>query len=126
MAVRTNADDVRLIMDNCTVDDEVIDAIIVAANAVVDQVFSGDTTTGASLLEQIEKWFTAHLIASGPQRQAAQEEIQDARIKYTGTWGKKLESTSYGQAVLAMDVSGKMAKLGKGTVKMRAIISFDE
>ena len=55
MAVRTTHDEVLEIMDSgCTVSHSVIDRLITAASAVVDQVFLGDADIGDTLLEEIE------------------------------------------------------------------------
>jgi len=74
----------------------------------------------------LEKWLTAHMLAVTIQRTAAEEEIMDARVKWTGYWGQKLLSTSYGQTVLILDYTGKMAKAGKASASMNAVKSFDE
>lgn len=126
MAVRTNSDDVMAIMGDTTLDTDVIDSLIVAANAVVNQIFLNDTTMDSTLLTEIEKWFTAHMIASSIQRTGLIEKVGDAAITYTGKFGEKLSSTPYGQMVLTIDVSGKMAKAGKAGASMYAITSFDE
>lgn len=126
MAVRTTAAEVLDIMDSgCTVSTNIITRLIVAASAVVDQVFENDTDIGDTLLEEIECWLTAHMIASSVYRTASEEEVGDARVKYTGQFGKKLESTPYGQMVLTLDTTGKMAKMGKSGASITAITSFD-
>jgi hypothetical protein len=102
-----------------------MDAFIVAANALVNKVFSGDTTIGVTLLKEIEKYLTAHIVSSTIRRMGKEEEIQDARIVYTGTWKEGLSSTPYGQTVLTLDTSGKMAKAGKAVASIKAITSFD-
>jgi hypothetical protein len=55
----------------------------------------------------------------------AEEQLGDARIKYTGQWGKGFESTPYGQLLLAMDPSGLIAKSGLKVASVYAIKSFD-
>lgn len=126
MAVRTTAAEVLDIMDSgCTVSTTIISRLIVAASAVVDQVFEDDTDIGDTLLEEIECWLTAHMIASSIYRTASEEEVGDARVRYTGQFGKKLESTPYGQVVLTLDWTGKMSKLGKISASISAIESFD-
>lgn len=126
MAVRTTAEKVLDIMDSgCTVSTSIINRLIVAASAVVDQVFENDTDIGNTLLEEIECWLTAHMIASSVYRTASEEEVGDARVRYTGQWGKKLESTPYGQMLLVLDTTGKMAKMGKSGASIMAITSFD-
>ena len=120
--MRVIASEVRQIMENCTLDDQTIDAFIVGANELVTQVYAGDITMTTKLLKEIEKWFTAHMIASTIQRTATEEEVGDARVKYTGYFSKKLESTPYGQMVLTLDISGKMSKAGKTAISIKAII----
>jgi len=125
MANRTTAAEVKTILPNCTVSDTIVTTLITSANAVVTEVFSNDTDIGDTLLEEIEKWFTAHMIASSLQRTASDEKLGDAAVKYTGQWGKKLESTPYGQMVLTLDFTGKMGKLGKQGATITAVTSFD-
>ena len=127
MAVRTTHDEVLEIMDSdCSVSHAVVDRLIIAASAVVDQVFENDTDIGTTLLEEIECWLTAHMIASTLYRTTSEEKVGDATAKYTGQWGKKLESTPYGQMVLTLDTTGKMAKLGKAAASIFAIPSFED
>jgi len=127
MAVRTTHDEVLEIMDSgCTVSHSVIDRLITAASAVVDQVFLGDADIGDTLLEEIECWYTAHMIASTLYRTTSEEKVGDATAKYTGQWGKKLESTPYGQMVLILDTTGKMARAGKIAASIHAVESFND
>ena len=124
--MRITAVEVRQIMENCTVDEQIIDAFIVGANELITNIFAGDSTVSPKLLKELEKWLTAHMLAVTIQRTAAEEEIMDARVKWTGYWGQKLLSTSYGQTVLILDYTGKMAKAGKASASMNAVKSFDE
>lgn len=128
MAMRVNASEVRQILQNCTesdVNNQTMDTFITAANAVINKTFEGDTTIGTVLLKEIEKYFTAHIVTSTIRRMAKEEEIQDARVVYTGVWKEGLSSTPYGQMVLTLDTSGKMAKAGKGVASIKTITSFD-
>jgi hypothetical protein len=126
MAIRVVASEVRQIMDNCTLSDQVVDSFIVAANAVINKVFAEDTETGATLLKEIEKWFTAHMIASTLSRTTSEEKVGDASLKYTGQWGKNLDSTPYGQMVKVLDTSSKMSNVGKMLASIYAVKQFDE
>ena len=125
MAIRTTADDIKEIMDGLTASDSIIDTFIIAASAVVDQVFAGDTTIGETLLKEIERWLTAHFIASTIFRQAAKEKIGEADVTYVGKWGENLASTSYGQTVKLLDITGKMSQIGKSAATVVAVKSFD-
>jgi len=125
MAVRTTAAEVKEIMDNCTLDDTVVDAYIVGANAWIDNILADDITLGDTLLETLEQWFTAHMIAVSTCRTASKEKLGEAAVEYTGKWGMKLNSTSYGQMVLTLDTTGLLAKAGKESASIYAITSFD-
>lgn len=125
MAVRVNALEVTQIMDGCTLSEETVDAFIVAANLLINKVFSGDTTTGEDMLKEIEKWFAAHMIASTLWRVATKEKIGEVSIEYTGAFGENLASTPYGQMVKQLDTTGKMNNIGKKAASIYAITSFD-
>jgi len=125
MAIRTTSAEVLQLLDGCTLSSTIIDIFIGAASRLVDSVYSGDSTMTDTQLEDIETWLTAHMVASTLHRQTSQEEVDGASVKYTGYWSKNLESTSYGQMVLILDVSGKMALAGKKSAWMKAITSFE-
>ena len=122
---RTTAAKVKAIMDNCTVDDDVVDVFIISANAVVTKVFDGDTDIGSTMKEEIERWFTAHMLASTLCRMGINEKLGEASIKYTGVFKEKLSSTPYGQTVMQLDFTGKMGNVGKKGASITAIKSFD-
>ena len=121
---RVTATEVKAIMENCVLDDLVVDVFIEAANEVVTQTLS-DTTVGTVLLKSIERFYTAHMIASTLHRTTSEEKLGDASVKYTGKWDKNLDSTPYGQIVKGLDTSGKMASLGSREASIYAIKSFD-
>lgn len=126
MAIRVTADEVKEIMDNCTIEDSIIDSFIIAASAIIDKVFIDDATVGDTLLKEMERWLTAHMLASTLQRMGEREKVGDAEIVYTGKWGEKLNSTPYGQVLLTMDITGKLAKTGKMAATIYTIPNFDE
>lgn len=124
---RVTASEVKTVMDNCTLSDTIVDNYITAANAVVTDILGDDTDIGATLLEEVEKFYTAHLIARTTHRVATEEQLGDARVKYTGQYGQGLDSTPYGQIVKELDTTGKMAgSLGKARAKLRALQQFDD
>ncbi len=125
MAARTSADNVKKIMPDCSLDNIIIDAYIIGANLIVTNVFSGDTDISADLLAEIERWLTAHMVASTVWRMAKREKLGEAEIEYTGKFGEDLASTPYGQAVKTLDTTGKMSKLGKKAATIYAIESFE-
>ena len=122
---RVTHDEVKEIMDNCTVTDAIVDTFIGAATELITQVFT-DGTVGDTLLKEIERWLTAHMLASTLSRTTSDEKLGDASVKFTGVWGKRLELTPYGQMVLILDTSGKMANAGKMAASIYAVEEFDE
>jgi hypothetical protein len=127
MSVRTiNADVLAILDPNCDVATTTIDRLIIAASAIVDSVFENDTITPATILTEIECWLTAHMVASSLFKTATVEKVGDAEIRYSGIFGKGLESTPYGQMVLVLDTTGKMANSGKRSASIYAVKSFDE
>jgi hypothetical protein len=121
--IRTTPDDVKAIMDNCTLEDDVIDPYITTANTLINEVFGTGTS---SLLSELERWLTAHLITVTRLRQADQMTVGQASIKYAGKFGEGLSSTTYGQMVMRLDTTGKLAQSSKPLASMYAIKSFDE
>lgn len=121
---RTTKDAVKQII-NTSLGDSVIEALIDSANLMVTNVL-GSSELGSSTLTEIERWLTAHLISISWERQATDEKLGEASIKYAGVFGEGLKSTTYGQMVLMLDTSGLMANVGKRSARIRAIESFDD
>ena len=122
MAVRTTATSVKLIIDTSLTDPE-IEAFIGSASVLIDAALV-DSGLGEDLLENIEMWLTAHMIASTRERQAKSESAGGASITYQGETGLGLNSTMYGQQVLMLDTSGSFAGLGGKTARITAVTSF--
>ena len=120
---RTTEADVLEIMDNDLTEAQV-SPFLVGANLLITAAFTSGNTSD-SLLEEIEKWLTAHMIAMTIARTTATEELGDAKVKYTGYWGKKLEATPYGQMVQVLDTEGLMGNLGKAGASMYPVPNFD-
>ena len=125
MAVRVTATEVKQIMDDIDLSTTIIDVYIKSANTFVNTVL-GDGTT--DILKEIERWLTAHMIASTRERMALKETAGTASVTYTGVYGEALKSTSYGQMVLTLDTTGSFAALSAGSkfASIYAIKSFDE
>ena len=105
MAARVTSSEVLEIMDNCPLTS--VDSFITAGTLVIDSVFG--SSDQSDLTKEIERWFVAHMVASTVFRTTSDEKVGDASVKYTGQWGKRLESTPYGQMCMQLDTSGKLA-----------------
>ena len=115
-------EEVKGILDNCTVSEPIINAMIVDADSFLVKVFAGNTQMGADVLKSIEKWLVAHMIASTLQRTTTEEKLGEADFKYTGKFGELLSSTPYGQMVLMLDFTGTLQKIiGKSEASLFAI-----
>lgn len=115
--------DVKAIIDTALPDKDIL-VFISTANTMVTSHL-GDSGLGSAILKDIERYLTAHLIASTRERMGKAEKLGDASITYTGEFGKGLESTTYGQMVKFLDSTGTIGNLGKKTIKIRAIQSFE-
>lgn len=125
MSNRVTATEVKDIIDT-SLSDTVVDTFIGAANLTVTEYIGDDTSLSNDQKKEIERWFTAHLIACTRQQQAQAERIGDAQITYQGQTGKGLDATFYGQQVKILDTSGKMAqRIGKKAVQIHAVTSFE-
>jgi hypothetical protein len=122
------AADVRLILKKteAQLSDAQALPFITMAGGVADAVFSEDDELGSTLLAEIKTWLSAHFIAITIMRMSSEEKLGDASVKYIGKYGTKLESTPYGQAVLMMDITGKMANTGKMRASIYAVKGFNE
>lgn len=120
---RVTSAEVKLILPDSELTDPVLTAFITSASHLVDEVLVNYLPV--SLLAEIEKWLTAHMISSTVERMATREGAGGAEIYYTGKYGQGLTATPYGQMVLSLDPSGRMAALGGKSVSMIAIKNFD-
>ncbi len=124
--MRTTVEKVQDILDDTELDDEIIESFINSANVFVTASLSGKGLS-AALLTEIERWLSAHMIASTRERTASKEAAGTASIEYSGKWGEGLLSTSYGQTAVTMDTSGTLAAIAQGKIaaQIYAIPSFD-
>lgn len=123
---RVTASEVQAIMED-TVAEATIDAFISGATLLLDEVFEDETDLDDDLIVEIERWLTAHMITSTYARMAEKEGAGGASIKYTGQWGKYLDSTPYGQMALSLDPTGKLAAAtARRAVTIEAVTSFED
>lgn len=120
---RVTAAEVKVIMDNCTVADATVTAMIAAASQIIDNVFGSTDVTDATT--QLELWLSAHIVASTVHRMAGSEKLGDAAVTYIGMFGEGLKSTPYGQMVLTLDSSGELVGMEDQVITFKAIESFD-
>ena len=125
MATRTNAAELKEII-NTTLERDELDAYIRIANRIV----TNHVTCGldAATLRDIERFIAAHLIAITRERVGIKERLGEAEITYanTTTFGKGLEATHYGQMALTLDTCGSLANMNKKAVSFKAITSFED
>ena len=115
---RVTVDEVRSIIST-KADDNTIYQYIASAQALMDLLIGQGLT--AMQMKEIERWLTAHLIASTRDRQAREEGAGGAYIKYTGLSYTGLRGTTYGQQAIVLDTSGTLATIAGKSVKFKAI-----
>lgn len=118
---RTTIAAVRAIIET-SLDDTTVQIFIDDADLIVTDLVGSETSLSDARKEQIERYLTAHLITITRQRQLQEHEVEDARERYVGSFGKGLEGSTYGQTVLTLDTSGKIkASINKRTITFWAI-----
>ena len=122
---RTTATEVKQIIET-DLSDAIVNAYIAGATELVTQALGTDTTLSTALLEEIERWLTAHMISITRERQLKSGEAGGAKAVYFGMDGSGLDASTYGQMVKTLDSTGKMAALGGRKVTLYAVESFDE
>lgn len=120
---RTTIDEVKEILDTSLTDAQ-ITGFISGATALVDEVLGSDTTISDDLKTEIERWLTAHMIASTREQQLQSGEAGGAKAVFQGKTGVRLESTFYGQTALMLDSTGKLAATGGKAASTYAVTSF--
>jgi len=124
--MRTNVDDVSNILDDTALDTDIIESYINSANVFVTATL-GTKGLGDAVLEEIEKWLSAHMISVTRERVAKEAGAGGAYIKYAGSWGAGLLGSTYGQMAISLDTSGTLINIAKGksTAWVYAIPNFD-
>ncbi|MEE9356491.1 MAG: DUF4054 domain-containing protein [Methylococcaceae bacterium] len=121
---RVFADEVKEIIDT-SLSDDVIGAYIQAANLTITKLLGSSTALSDDQKKEIERWFTAHLMACTREQQAKAEKAGEASITYQGKTGEGIKSTHYGQMCLVLDTTGILAaSLGKRKISITAVTSF--
>jgi len=124
---RVTPDDIRKIMAECPTEDDVVDVYILGANRFINRVFATPPSLDEETLFELERWFTAHMIAVSRVRTTTEEKVGDATIKFAGKFGEQLSSTPYGQMVIQLDTTGKIASVsGKRAASIFAVTSFEQ
>ena len=81
MAIRVTEQEVLDIMDSgIEVSSTQMTAMITAASSVIDNVFADDSTVTDALLKELERWLSAHYVASTLARMAEKEKVGQADV----------------------------------------------
>jgi hypothetical protein len=111
MANRTTVARVRSIMAEMAILDADIESYIGASNTYVNSRLA-DAGLAEIVLEEIERWVCAHMIACTRERMASKEAAGSASIEYIGEYTQQLSSTPYGQMAITLDTSGTLLASG--------------
>lgn len=114
--MRTTPTELRKIIDDTTLTDNVLESFITSASLFVDNTLVDKGLTPQTLTD-IERWISAHLVSYTRERQSKEEGAGGAYIKYAGEFGEGLKATSYGQMAILLDTSGTLASMAGGTGK---------
>ena len=86
------------------------------ANTMVTNYLADEITDDDDLLELIERYLTAHLVALVIEKETKTESVGqgDIAVSYGGSWGKGLQYTSYGQTAMMLDTTKILESVNKG------------
>jgi hypothetical protein len=113
------ASEVKDIIDT-TLADSIIDSYIAGAVSMLDAAYAGKTVS-VELRKEVERWVTAHLIASTREQQLTEAKAGSASAKFQGKTGVDLQSTFYGQNAKILDTTGTLAGLGGKTISIKSL-----
>lgn len=119
MALRTDLNSVKAIIDTALEDDE-LRKLMTQANVIVTRQLGSEGLTNG-VLTDIETWMTAHFIALGKERQLEEEHVGDIELHYKKNPDGFFQQTTFGQMVLFLDSSGALSRSAKAKVKIKAI-----
>lgn len=124
--MRTTTDLVTNILDETTLDEDVIEAYINSANVFVT-AYLGTKGLSDDLLANIEMWLAAHMIVVTRERAIKEAGAGGAYVKYAGEWGEGLLGSTYGQMAVNLDTSGTLINLAKqkSSAWSKAVPNFD-
>jgi hypothetical protein len=115
--MRTTADDVKAIFDT----DINLTPFLALASMMIADSIGTDSGMSEERLTEIEKWLTAHLACAKDPR-ATSEGISGVTTSYqTPRGGEGLSSTFYGQQVLLLDTSCRLANANKPKALIESI-----
>lgn len=110
MAIRTDEDKVRAVVDNSS--DIDVTPFIRAANRLVNKIDTNDTDSllDEDDLTEIETWLAAHFYAHRDQLLQSKS-TSGASGNFQGQTAMFFTSTLYGQTALLLDVTGYLSSL---------------
>ena len=112
MAIRVTEQEVLDIMDSgIEVSSTQMTAMITAASSVIDNVFADDSTVTDALLKELERWLSAHYVASTLARMAEKEKVGQAEVTYMGKWGEMLNQLRMAKFYLHWILPGNWLRL---------------
>lgn len=119
---RVTVADVKQVI-NTSLSDSYIITHIQVATELVDEVLGSDTSLTSLMKKWIEMYLAAHFIALSNERATTggavlEREAGDTRVRYAAA-SVAVSSTSYGQAAINLDRTGKLAQMGKPRARFR-------
>jgi hypothetical protein len=108
MTLRVNTSEVKEIFETNITD---LVPFITAANTVINDQLATEISNGSvssATLKEMERWLAAHFASARDQR-PVEEKLGEATMKYQGTSGEGLLSTTYGQMAMELDPTGQLA-----------------
>jgi len=117
VSARVSASQVKEVIETSLADSVVLASMINTANVYIDTHL---LTAGhsASILERIELYLAAHIVALTEERGSLKGGMfGDSSEFLSDVYSEGFRATRYGQMALTLDTSGILAKLGQSKMK---------
>lgn len=122
MVERTTVDAVMAIMD-IRVDETKVPSFITTSNLIINKIepsYEGEQDAEA-LLEQIEKYYAAHLLTVSLYQKEIQIKGLDTDTRYSDVYDEGLDASPYGQILKTLDYKNVLEGLSKRKVMFQSI-----
>lgn len=119
MAVRTTGSEVEAVLTDDYDGSTSLTPYIAAASSIVDRLAALDSSgvLTSAQLTLIETWLSAHCYCMMDRLMQSEGKGKSSGT-VMGVFGKRLESTTYGQMALSLDWSGRLSSIGKQRARM--------
>jgi len=99
--------DVRRVLGSTDISDSDLSTLIETAERMYEQRRNGEHVTEERIDDVVTR-LTAHLVATGPERQVSSASEGAGSVSFSGETGEGLQATTHGQVAVSLDPTGQL------------------